>query len=122
MQDTFAKATLAMGGYRGGSPRAWLFAIARNVFLDDVRRRRPLPAESVDTPVAGDTDFAEVDAILRILAALPERQRTALVLSDHIGLGAAEVGETLGISAGAARVLIHRARQSFRVLYDEDNR
>ena len=32
MQDTFVKATLAMAGYRGGSPRAWLFAIARNVF------------------------------------------------------------------------------------------
>ena len=122
MQDTFTKATLAMGGYRGGSPRAWLFAIARNVFLDDVRRRHPMPAEAVDTPAAGESDVAEVDAILRILAALPERQRTALVLSDHAGLSAAEVGETLGVSPGAARVLIHRARQSFRLLYDEDDR
>lgn len=122
MQDTFAKATLAMGGYRGGSPRAWLFSIARNVFLDDVRRRRPTPVESVDSPATGDPDVAEVDAILRILAALPERQRTALVLSDHAGLSAAEVGETLGLTPGAARVLIHRARRTFRLLYDEDDR
>ena len=39
MQDTFIRATRALPGYRGGSPRAWLFAIARTTFLDDARRR-----------------------------------------------------------------------------------
>lgn len=122
MHDTFAKATLAMGGYRGGSPRAWLFAIARNVFLDDVRRRRPVPAETLDTAAVDDSDITEVDAIQRTLAALPERQRMALVLSDHAGLTPVEVGSTLGVSPGAARVLIHRARHTFRTLYEQDSR
>ena len=122
MQDTFVKATLAMGGYRGGSPRAWLFAIARNVFLDDVRRRRPEPREQIDSVGAADIDVTEVDAIERTLAALPQRQRMALVLSDHAGLTAGEVGEAMGLTPGAARVLIHRARHGFRALYERDCR
>lgn len=41
MHDTFVKAGRSLGGYRGGSPRAWLFAIARSVFVDEMRRSRP---------------------------------------------------------------------------------
>lgn len=121
MHDTFAKATLAMGGYRGGSPKSWLFSIARNVFLDDVRRRRPLPAESIEDVGSADRDITEVDAIERALLALPERQRQALVLSDHAGFSPAEVGAILGITPGAARVLVHRARHTFRTLYEKDD-
>lgn len=44
MQDTFAKATRSLAGYRGGNPRSWLFAIARSVFIDDARKRRPKPS------------------------------------------------------------------------------
>lgn len=122
MQDTFIKATLAMGGYRGGSPRAWLFAIARNVFLDDARRRRPEPRDEIDSVSGAGVDVAEVDAIERTLAALPQRQRMALVLADHVGLTAGEVGVAMGLTPGAARVLIHRARHGFRVLYERDYR
>lgn len=122
MHDTFVKATLAMGGYRGGSPKAWLFAIARNVFMDDVRRRRPIPTEEIESAAATDIDLTEVDAVERILASLPQRQHTALVLSDHAGFSAGEVGVALGLTPGAARVLIHRARHAFRTLYEKDYR
>jgi RNA polymerase sigma-70 factor (ECF subfamily) len=120
MQETFIKATRALGGYRGGSPRAWLFAISRTVFLDHVRReaRHPTVSDEIDRPGAGESEFAEVDAIERAFATLPERQRTALLLSDRVGLSGAEVAETLGISEGAARVLIHRARHTFRANYE----
>jgi hypothetical protein len=67
MHDTFTKATLAMGGYRDGNPKAWLFAIARNVFLDDVRRRRPVPMDPVERPASPTSDITEVDAIERTL-------------------------------------------------------
>jgi len=120
MHDTFTKATMAMAGYRGGSPKAWLFAIARNVFLDDVRRRRPVAVEHVDSGFVVDGDVAEADAVQRILARLPERQRTALVLSDYVGLATSEVGRVLGTTSGAARVLIHRGRHMFRAMYQED--
>lgn len=119
MQDTFARATRAIGGYRGGSPRSWLFAIARTTFLDDLRRRRPEPsAEAFDTPVE-DPDLTEVDIIERTLARLPERQRTALLLSDRAGLSPAEIGAAMGTTPGAAKVLVHRARVAFRKSYEE---
>lgn len=121
MQDTFIKATRSLGGYRGGSPRAWLFAIARSTFIDHTRRRIQDPTEALDAPTA-DPALEERDVIERVLAQLPERQRSALLLSDHIGLSATEVGESLGTSPGAARVLIHRARRQFRDLYEHEDR
>ncbi len=124
MQDTFVRATRALGGYRGGNPRAWLFAIARSVFLDDLRRRerRPRIVGEKDVDASPDPDPVERDAIERALAVLPERQRSALILSDRVGLTGSEVAETLGVSEGAARVLIHRARQGFRIAYEGDSR
>ena len=117
MQETFVKATRAMGGYRGGDPRSWLFAIARNVFVDDTRRRRPSPVADIEDTEVFDTDAGEVDAIERALVALPERQRLALLLSDRAGLSLAEVGKSMGITPGAAKVLVHRARVAFRAAY-----
>ena len=122
MQDTFIKATRALGGYRGGSPKAWLFAIARTVFLDDLRRqaKRPSPSEAMDFAGPPDRDPVEQDAIERALGSLPERQRSALILSDRIGMSGPELAATLGISEGASRVLVHRARQGFRIAYERD--
>ena len=120
MQDTFVKATRSLGGYRGGNPRSWLFAIARSVFIDHTRRRRPVPVAAVDDPGVLDPDVTEVDTIGRALARLPDRQRTALLLCDRAGLGYGEVAEALGCTPAAAKVLIHRARVSFRAYYAEN--
>lgn len=119
MQETFLKATRALGGYRGGSPRAWLIAVARSVFLDEARRaaRRPAVELSDEPADPRQPDPVEQDAIERALARLPERQRTALLLSDRLGLTGTEVAEALGISEGAGRILLHRARRAFRSAY-----
>jgi len=122
MQDTFIKATRSLAGYRGGSPRAWLFSIARSVFIDHVRagaHSSPLVEDRASRP---EVDIEERHTIERTLARLPERQRSAVLLSDHIGMSGAEVAETLGISPGAARVLVHRARMAFRAAYELEQR
>lgn len=119
MQDTFVKATRSMGGYRGGNPRSWLFSIARSVFIDDTRRRRPIPVEEIEEQGVVDSDVAELLLIERSLSKLPERQRTALLLADKAGLSYAEVAEAIGCSEAAVKVLIHRARVSFRAHYTE---
>ncbi|MFZ0625252.1 MAG: RNA polymerase sigma factor [Acidimicrobiia bacterium] len=121
MQDTFARATRALGGYRGGSPRSWLFAIARSVFIDDVRKRRPTPVSDTDEAQRLDPDVTEIDAIERALVALPERQRIALLLADQAGLPYAEIAETIGATPAAVKVLIHRARLNFRHAYLEED-
>ncbi|CAN5825478.1 hypothetical protein BH23ACT4_BH23ACT4_00680 [soil metagenome] len=122
MQDTFAKATRSLGGYRGGSPKSWLFAIARSVIIDDVRKKRPLPTDEVDMTSSTDPDVTEIDAISAVLAMLPERQRTALLLADHAGLPYSEIAEALGATPGAVKVLVHRARTNFRKSYEALNR
>lgn len=121
MQDTFVKATRSMSGYRGGNPRSWLFSIARSVFIDDTRRRREVPVDEIEEKGVVDTDVAELILIERSLSKLPERQRTALLLADMAGLSYAEVAESIGCSLAAVRVLIHRARVSFRAHYTETN-
>lgn len=117
MQDTFVRATRALPGYRGGSARAWLLAIARTTFLDATRRRQPEPREQMPIEVWHDPDTAERLTVQAVLDALPEAQRTALVLRDQLDLEYGEVGEALNRSAGAAKVLVHRARGAFRRSY-----
>ncbi|MCJ7779610.1 MAG: RNA polymerase sigma factor [Acidimicrobiia bacterium] len=121
MQDTFVKATRSMGGYRGGNPRSWLFTIARSVFIDDTRRRRAIPVDEIEEQGVVDSDVAELIVIERSLSKLPERQRTALLLADKAGMSYAEVAEAIGCSEAAVKVLIHRARVSFRAHYTETN-
>ena len=121
MQDTFVKATRSMSGYRGGNPRSWLFTIARSVFIDDTRRRRAVPVDEVEDTGVMDADVTERMLIERSMSRLPERQRTALLLTDKAGLSYAEVAEAIGCSEAAVKVLIHRARVSFRAHYTEIN-
>ena len=117
MQETFAKATRYIGGYRGGNPRSWLFTISRSVFIDAVRRRRPIPTDQTPQIPVEDVDLVEVDLIDQALRALPERQRIALLLADQAGLPYSEVAMAVGATPAAVKVLIHRARINFRNAY-----
>ena len=112
-----ARATRYLGGYRGGNPRSWLFTISRSVFIDEIRRRRPIPTDKTPEIPVEDVDIAEVDLIDHALGALPERQRIALLLADQVGLPHAEVAMAVGATPAAVKVLIHRARINFRNAY-----
>ena len=121
-QDTFVRATRAIAGFRGGDPRAWLFAIARSVFIDHTRKRRPDPTDVVESvPAVPGPDVEERTVIDTVLAHLPDRQRMALLLVDHAGLSYAEMAEVVGTSPEAAKQLLWRARTSFRTIYQELN-
>lgn len=121
-QDTFVKATRSLSGFRGGDPKAWLFAIARSVFIDHTRRRRPDLAEIEDVIAPSGPDIEERQMIDAALGALSDRQRMALLLVDHGGLSYAEMAAVVGISPDAAKGLLHRARVGFRTAYQEMNR
>lgn len=121
MQDTFVRATKALPGYRGGSPRSWLFAIARTTFLDEVRRRARRPVGEMVELAVTDPDVAEGELVRSILAGLPESQRAALVLRDQFGFSYAEIASILGKSLAATKVTIHRARAAFRRAYEKES-
>lgn len=111
-------------------PRAafttYLFHIARNLLLNELRRRRrkpaqTLPPEAFDYVAAPDGDDArratELEEIFqRALAQLPEAQRSLLLLVHQQDLDHATAAATLGLTANALRVQLHRARQHLKAL------
>jgi RNA polymerase sigma-70 factor, ECF subfamily len=109
-----------------GEERAWLFGIARNAALDELRRRRrvaALVAEPEDTEAAGSDDAAEValrrTAVRAGLAALPARERELIALKFHAGLSNAELARVLGTSQSNAGTLLHRAMEKLRKACNE---
>ena len=112
----------------------WIFTIARNLCLNEIRRRARHPAESLDVASAEKEEqplrqfedaktFSPPDALLHseleekigaALGALPEKQRTALILCRQEELSYEEIAEVLGCSLSATKSLIHRARETLR--------
>jgi RNA polymerase sigma-70 factor, ECF subfamily len=113
--ETFVVAWRRLDDVPADRPLPWLLTVARNLWLnqrrsdrryDALRRRLPLPRPAPPPAEPGD-----VAAIREGLAQLEPADREIICLVAWDGLSAAEVGEALGCTAGAARVRLHRARQ-----------
>jgi len=112
---------------RRGSQRAWLFGIARNAALDELRRRRRIaPLEPRDRLNAEAQDLHEAaelaarrSALRTALAALPGRDRELIALKFHAGLSNAELARVLGVSETNAGTRLHRALTRLRKAFDE---
>jgi len=120
-QDAFSKALLALRGSEAEIElRPWLYRIVRNTALNDLRDRAPDPAELSEALPGGRGVAAEVEAreelrdLMERLRALPESQRAALVMRELEGLSHEEIAAALGVSGGAARQAIYRARAALR--------
>ena len=120
-QDAFSKALLALR--RDGAEielRPWLFRIVRNTALNDLRDTPPTPEVLADAIVGGHSPVEELERreelaeLIGRLQSLPEPQRAAIVMRELEGLGHEEIATALGLSGGAARQAIYRARQALR--------
>jgi RNA polymerase sigma-70 factor, ECF subfamily len=95
---------------------AYLLAVARNTYLTGQRRRRrevPLPDELLAPerdPAGGLDGDARLQTVVRALGDVPEGERAALLLRVDHDLSYEEIAAALGISVGAAKVRVHRAR------------
>jgi len=122
-QETFIKAFRAFDTLADRNrARAWLYQIAGRTALDELRRRRivrfiPWSGESRGSDASAEElalqrrMSAEME---RALAAIPPRQRQALLLAEVHELTGLELASALGVSHVAARALLTRARESLR--------
>ncbi len=114
--ETFVRVWTARDAVRIETARAYLFAIARNLYLDALRRRRPLAPVDESLPDAAPGPHAEAEgrselrAVLAALQRLPEVDRAALVMRAQDGTPYEEIAAALGLSVAAAKVKVHRAR------------
>ncbi|HET7508079.1 MAG TPA: sigma-70 family RNA polymerase sigma factor [Solirubrobacterales bacterium] len=108
-----------------GEPRAWLFGIARNAALDELRRRgrqTELTAEPADLVAAGSDEGAERSerrlAVSAALERLQPAERELIALKFFAGLENREIAGVLGVSESNAGTKLHRAMTKLREACD----
>jgi RNA polymerase sigma-70 factor (ECF subfamily) len=131
-QDAFLRAYAALPRMPDDlNVRPWLYRIATNVCLDELRRRqriRWIPWESLvarfwdrpsNDPGPERLLLAHEDAITvqRVLGQLPPRYRSALLLREYQDLSYEQMASALRTSVGGVKSLLYRAREAFRVAY-----
>jgi RNA polymerase sigma-70 factor, ECF subfamily len=109
-----------------GTRRAWLFGIARNAALDELRRRRRqarLVAEPADEAMLPPDQGAEVAirraALRSALAELEPRERELVALKFFAGLANSEIARVVGVSETNAGTRLHRVIEKLRRACDE---
>ena len=134
-QTVFVQVYKAAAKYRVEAKfSTWLFTIARNLCLNELRRRSRHPAESLEGTASPDDDaparqFEDVrnvappdrlvqdELVAKVseaLKELPENQRTAILLYQEQEKSYDEISEILGTSLSATKSLIHRARETLK--------
>jgi RNA polymerase sigma-70 factor (ECF subfamily) len=114
-QEVFLRVVRAADAYEPAErERAWLFRIARNVFLDGRRRasRSPIVDQRADTAIAPAQPLRS--GIREALHALPVEDREAFLLAEIAGLAYAEIASATRSTVPAVRSRIYRARLALR--------
>ncbi|HEV2680411.1 MAG TPA: sigma-70 family RNA polymerase sigma factor [Rhodanobacter sp.] len=124
-QDAFIRAWQKLPGFRHESAfGTWLYRLAVNVALMDIRARGADPVSMLDDehlPDTGVTPFcaAERDELEHAISQLPPRARAVLVLHDIEGWLHEEIGNELGMAVGTSKAQLHRARGLLRKVLGE---
>jgi len=134
-QNVFVQVFKSASRYKSTAKfSTWHFTIARNLCLNEIRRRSRHPAESLDAPHPDHEDqplhqfedkktFSPPESLLhgelaqnidRALADLPENQRSAILLCRQEDLSYEEIAEVLGCTVSATKSLIHRGRETLK--------
>lgn len=113
VQDALARAfvTLAQMKEPPPNPRAWLFRVASNLWIDQRRRKTATPEVEVDEAAGASSDPRTTrEAAGTLLGQLGPQERAAVVLKDVFDLSLEEVAQTLSTTPGAIKAALHRAR------------
>jgi RNA polymerase sigma-70 factor (ECF subfamily) len=120
LQEAYVKAYRALPRFRGdSSPGTWLYRIAYNACLDELRRTRDvveLDAVRERAGYGGDAveTISNREALASALAELPPEDRAAVLLVDAAGFDYRAAAEVLGIPEGTVGSRLNRARAALR--------
>lgn len=112
VQDALARAFVTLGqmGAPPPNPRAWLFRVASNLWIDQLRRRRALEPGAGDEAAVSPSPRAAREAAGTLLVTLSPQERAAVVLKDVFDLSLEEIAEALGSTVGGIKAALHRGR------------
>ncbi|GAB4177000.1 MAG: sigma-70 family RNA polymerase sigma factor [Rhodocyclaceae bacterium] len=119
LQEVFLRALRQKNGLCGiGNPRAWLYAIARNLLIDRLRLAKeqvPLPDElAAETEEGPPPVDGLAQCLPRALAELSPQDREAIVLCDIEGMTRQDYAVRIGLSLPAAKSRVQRARSRLK--------
>lgn len=137
MQEAFLRAWQRLpelAGLADDAQRAWIFAVSRNLSIDEHRRARTraataaalrrAPADAV-SPASTTVIAAErVAVVAEAIQRLPEQQRVTLSLAAAGGLTSTEIASALGVPPGTVRYRLSLARRTLAAAldsYEEDH-
>jgi RNA polymerase sigma-70 factor (ECF subfamily) len=132
-QETFLRAYAALPKIRGDLKIGpWLYRIATNLCMDQLRRRKLIRWEPLDNllsvfqsrQAARDNPERETlrqesrETVHRVLENLPPKYRACLVLREYQDMSCEEIAQVLGTTRSAVKSLLFRAREEFRVVHE----
>ncbi len=112
VQDTLLRAFAKLGEFANpiDNPKAYLFRIASNLWIDHFRRLEPTPYEPRAN--SGPDQSTEVrDAARQLIQLLPPQERAAVVLKDVFDFRLDEIASILQPTVGAIKAALHRGRE-----------
>lgn len=120
VQETLLKAFARLSTtFQPLAVKPYLFRIASNTWIDS-KRRAGGQDQALDDDIAAEEQHVEADpiatraAIERIVAVLPPRQRVVCLLADVFDVRVPEIAGILGITSGAAKAMLNRARAALK--------
>jgi RNA polymerase sigma-70 factor (ECF subfamily) len=126
-QDTFWKAYRHLATFQGrGRFLSWLFGIAYQLFITDLRRARGEMFVPLEEDLAIDVDasqrFAEARTFDELMTMLRPEERATLVLHYRHELTHVEIADTLSLPIGTVKTLIRRARLRLKAAHETARR
>ncbi|MFC1921040.1 RNA polymerase sigma factor [Chloroflexota bacterium] len=127
-EEVFIKAWKAIGSCKGreNSFTAWLYRIARNHLIDEIRKlkRRPsLDTDIIEVYASHEGEIEEYltqQELLAFIERLPENQRQVILLKFIQGLSNEEISQVMNKSQGAVRIMQMRALENLRKEFDRE--
>src|SRR5262249_53120518 len=119
LQDTLLRGFAAMGRGDGTSnasqvkgPRAYLFRIATNLWIDQMRRRQPIASSASRTADSstGERSVETLEAASVLMSRVAPQERAALVLKEVFDFTLEQIAEILSTTVGAIKSALHRGR------------